>query len=927
MKKLFNKEKTGRVLLIYSFIFLLISYFIYSFFKIQDKSMISGIDAYTQHFINMIHWRELIINCVKSGGGTFNSFLWNLGTGIDMYANYAYYTIGDFVNYFSVFFPINKMETFYTGAIFVRLYFVGFNFIIYCKYKNYHNFPSLVGSLLYTFCFYALYGGFRHIYFLNALALFPLLMMGMDKIVLENKKLFYIFIIFISFLSSFYFAYMTSLCLLIYGSILIISEYKKKGLKEIIKQYIKVFLCSLLGVLIASFVLIPTFYLYLNSERSGGSITDYIYTYTYYKNIFKSFNTYTGTNWVILGIHSIIFITLPIAFYNFKQHRYELLFLLILLIPLFIAPAGSILDCLSYPNNRWSYVIVFLLSMISVKVIDNFKRLSNKNLILIILFVICDFYIMYQFNNSFDKSVIYSIILILLSLLFFSNKTNIENLSLKFKFLKKIKLYEFLFVIFIVSTTITHSKLLIYTYGSADEFIKDNYIFKLYNSNYEKSPKFSVALNRIKDNDTSFYKIGRTSSALHNESIYFDYNSIDYFYSIIPSNDPALSVDLSNITYYTNFDLKQFDYRTKITTLLGTKYFITNNSKNIPYGYSFYAKDNKKTITYKNDYYTNFMQYYDNFITLDKYNSLSNIEKESSLLKYAALDDDINNQVKIKNNTDELSKSFSKVPFTKSIDENKLKVVSTDGKKANNKIIINIDENKVKGELYLKIDNINFTPMTKKELHSLLVENETTTEKDFNYSYQTYMPLKNMRVTVKYQGQTDLKDFKDSRTNPYSSGDNNILANLGYYDEINGQIEVTLSELGTYTFDNIEVLAVNFDDYKQDISNLNRSNFELIEYKNGYASGTVDLEKEGIIQIMTSYSDGWDIYLDGEKTDKLNVNKYFLGLYVPKGKHKIKIKYHTPYLKESIVISIISLLIYIVVCIFEVKRGSQNGKK
>ena len=102
MKKLFSKEKAGRVLLIYTFIFFLISFFIYHFFKIQDKSLISGVDAYRQHFINLIHWRELIINFVKSGGGTFNSFLWNLGTGMDLYANYAYYTIGDFINYFSV---------------------------------------------------------------------------------------------------------------------------------------------------------------------------------------------------------------------------------------------------------------------------------------------------------------------------------------------------------------------------------------------------------------------------------------------------------------------------------------------------------------------------------------------------------------------------------------------------------------------------------------------------------------------------------------------------------------------------------------------------------------------------------------------------------------------------------------------------------
>ncbi len=60
------------------------------------------------------------------------------------------------------------------------------------------------------------------------------------------------------------------------------------------------------------------------------------------------------------------------------------------------------------------------------------------------------------------------------------------------------------------------------------------------------------------------------------------------------------------------------------------------------------------------------------------------------------------------------------------------------------------------------------------------------------------------------------------------------------------------------------------------------------------------------------YSKGWDIYVDDQKVESLKINKSFLGTKITSGFHKIKIVYHTPYLKEGTVLSIVSLLILII---------------
>ena len=211
MEKTINKTKEKisivwhkhKLIIGYTILFAVIIAFLISILKKYGKSFIwNGPDGLTQHVVNLQNFRQLLIDFIKTG--KVSTFTWNIGTGFDMFGNLAYYCFGDIFSYISVFFPKSKIEVLYNILIVMRMYFCGITFICYCKYKKMKEYPSLIGALMYTFCTFVLFT-VRHPYFINAVIIFPLALMGIEKIVLENKKIFYTIIIAIMFMMNLFY--------------------------------------------------------------------------------------------------------------------------------------------------------------------------------------------------------------------------------------------------------------------------------------------------------------------------------------------------------------------------------------------------------------------------------------------------------------------------------------------------------------------------------------------------------------------------------------------------------------------------------------------------------------------------------------------------------------------------------------------------
>ena len=119
-----------------------------------------------------------------------------------------------------------------------------------------------------------------------------------------------------------------------------------------------------------------------------------------------------------------------------------------------------------------------------------------------------------------------------------------------------------------------------YTYqtnGYINEFVETDAI-SLYNDANHQIPYLKDASIYLKEIDNTYYNTIIYPNNLYNLSMINNYNSISYFYSIVNNNYLSLATDLENQELGINKEIKNFNNRTKITTLLNTKYIITTNN-------------------------------------------------------------------------------------------------------------------------------------------------------------------------------------------------------------------------------------------------------------------------------------------------------------------------------------------------------------
>ncbi len=919
MNKIIDKKSNKKnnffknIFVKYTVCFALISLFIMIIF-FQYKKGFMWPDGINQHMINLSYLRTLIIEFFKTG--KFHTFTWSIGGGIDLFANLTYFILGDFLSYFSIFFPENKLYLLYYILGFARIYLVGISFIFYCKYKKFDEHSTLIGALMYAFCGYCLFGGFRHPYFTNSVAVFPLIMIGIEKLVKENKKAFYIFSIALATLVNFYFAYSFFIIIGIYSIILTIYCYKKNGFKFIIKKLFQILIYSILGILLVSVILIPTAYLYLTSSRVGFDV--YPYTLSYYKSFLPSLVTFEVAYWRIFTVHAIILISLPYFIKHRKENYPIFLLLIILLIPLLISQVGSAFMGFSFPNNRWSFVVSFLFAYMTCYYLNNRKVIEEKDKKFIIYFNIIYLAIIFISNYKISNLILFSIIEVIITMVILFNDKLVKNK-------KKYERYT-LAIIIVGLCYYAYALFGVENNNYSGEFVNFNAVEYLYNTNHEKNKDFKDALQYIKNQEeNNFYRLyvdNMTSLDIPLKGNY-DYNSLEFYYSIQPKEIWKLSDDLKNSQQDVNKAFMQFDNRTKITTILGNKYFIFSNNSKVPYGYELLDGYQKQSKIYENKYALPFITFYDKTITNEEYENLTPLEKESSIMKQVSLD-----EFELKKGSLTFTNEILNFPF----DKKSLEVKNP----SNDKIMLNLsDKEKIKNsEVYVYITGLKYIPQSKKELLDEKIANIEKQKTNLNhlneiaklkYQYKDYIPTYNFNTYFKYNDKTISIGTVDFKTDAYYVDHSTLLVNLGYFDEFNNDIELSFSKNGTYNFDNIEVVAVSMDNYENDIQNLKRSNFKLNNYDNEHLEGTIELPKDGIIQFSTLYSKGWEIYIDDERVDSIKLNNVFLGAKVTSGKHKVFIKYHTPYLKEGFIITLGTSVILLIIGIYS-KRKKEVKK-
>ena len=564
-----NNKHNYYTLLLATFIISII-YFLFNIAPFGQNSMLD-VDFYHQYgpLLNELYDR------VKSGESLLYSF--NTGAGIPFFKNFFNYLSSPF-NVILFFFKKENIVMAFSIIIALKVIISSFTMSFYLKntFKKDNKF-LIIMSLLYAFSGYFC-SYYWNIMWLDGIVFLPLIMLGINKLVDNNKPYMYIFSLAIMLFASYFIGYM--IC--IYSCIYFISYYLLKY-KFNIKEFIKK--CLLFGVSsILSAGLIAVFLLPLYSSLSSISATtdafpgfeenfnllDYIFNHIPSSNrtVFASDtlplpNIYCGLITLVLLVN--LFINKKITIKNKIFVFFALAFFYLCFN---IKNIDFIWHAFHVPNDLpWRYSFLYVFTLIIISYYSYLKLDREKHLTMYISFASILILILLANKLDFANLTLTKIITLLIFLfsyfLCFIFKDS--------KFFNKKALN--LLVLFCVCFECVYG---IYSNWEIDHSIKSFMS--------DKKPTKNL-IEKVKKDDRDFYRIEKTNYLTLNDPAWYDYHGISTFSSMAYENTAkfqrnfGLSGNNINSYYYRYFQTPIYN------SIFNIKYILGNHIDNNYYTY------------------------------------------------------------------------------------------------------------------------------------------------------------------------------------------------------------------------------------------------------------------------------------------------------------------------------------------------------
>jgi len=892
----YHKNKRLTYYIVYTFVFIITSLLVFSQFYLNKKSFVWRTDGIDQHLTSLTYFSKYLHQIAKyflnTGKLIIPLFDFSIGYGSDIPTTLHYLCFGDPLALLSFLIPSSKTVYLYCFLIIFRLYLSGIAFSIYCEKINLSRFAVLCGSLVYTFCGFALFASVRHPFFINPMIYFPLLLIGIEKIFKNQKPYLFIIMVFVSAVSNFYFFYMLSVLMVIYAVIRFFSFFEKKDILKYLKQFS---LYYGIGLLMACILFIPVVMLLFSSTRFNiHPIIDILYSKNYYLNFPVSFITTAidiPGRWTYLGYTCISLIAVILFLFQKKTNSHIKILFILFTIFLMLPIMGYILHGSSYVTNRWIWGYSFIVALITTIMIPYIMKPMKNYIIIIRIFIILYFSYCVFFGNV-NSAVFFIPFAIVMFIDLFMYCVNILNIYDNKRILIRITPRIILLALVIINIAISAYYLYSPRYGKyVNEFTGFNEAFTLITGN--------PSLGLLEINDKQFYRFDEHINAIRNHSMVNQVNSTSSFFSI--SNPVIFDFFINDMDLWvrTTANYNRLDNRTILSALAGIKYFVVNKESEqyLPYGFDKYIHSSGDNLIYENANVLPLGYTYNNIIAETEYKSLSAIEKQQALIQGAVLNNTTNGEEEDKLANINPLFNHAIIPYNMECGEG---IEYLDGvflvNNASSSVILYF-EGLPNCETYLNIKKLNYSE--RRNQTRITVESE-----DISKTIIYLTPYNNW--------YTDQHDF---------------LINLNYAIKKKNEIKINFEYPGTFSFDKLEVICQPVDDFKRQISQLKETVLENVNITQNLITGTISTDKNKLLCLSIPYSKGWRAYIDGKKVDLLRVNTMFSGVLIPIGNHDVKLTYMTPYLKQGCILSFFGFVLFIIVIYYYEKKMKNSKEK
>lgn len=504
----------------------------------------------------------------KIRNGESLTYSWNIGMGTNFTSLYAYYLASP-ANWLIVLFPQKYMIEIMNALIIIKLSAASVTFTWYIS-KHFHN-KSCAIALFGTF--YALSGFVAayswNIMWLDCVVLLPLIMLGLERLVNENKCFLYCISLGLCIFTNYYIAIMVCLAVILYFIVLMIAYDKNRHPRIYFKKFIHWCVYSLLAGGLAACLLLPELYTF---SLSASSEISFPKTLTVYFSFLEMLTRQLVNIPVHLGLDHypniycgvFVFLLIPLYVMNKKINSRErigkLCILLVFLLAFNINIFNFIWHGFHYPNSlpcRQSFIYIFFVLTMSYEAFYYIKDASNKQISAAIWIAIAFLVIIEQLfttNDTYSYKAVYlsgAFILIYALLIQLHRRTNFKIPVILFA----------AFAVSIVECTVNMEETGIGTTNRTAYLLDYNAVKSVTNTIYGQ--------------DDSFYRMDKiTGARSKNDGAWHNYPSISTF-SSTSNGEMSEFLGLLGLEHSTN--AYGYDGSTMVTnSLFSVKYLISN---------------------------------------------------------------------------------------------------------------------------------------------------------------------------------------------------------------------------------------------------------------------------------------------------------------------------------------------------------------
>lgn len=554
------------------------------------------------------------------------TYSWDIGMGTNFTALYAYYLASP-SNWFIVLFPQKYMIEIMNVIIILKLCLSSLTFTYYIsKHFNTRKCTIALFGMFYALSgFVAAYSW--NIMWLDCLVLLPLIILGLERLVNENRCFLYCITLGLCIYTNYYIAIMVCISVVLYF-IVLMSAYKGTRRPVIyVKKFLNFAIYSLLAGGLAACLLLPEFYAFTLSASNN---IEFPKKLSLYFGILNMVTRHLINVPVHLGLDHYpniycsvaVLLLFPLYVMDKKVDLREKIgksaLVLIFLTAFNLNIPNFIWHGFHFPNSlpcRQSFIYVFFLLTMCYEALSHLKSMTTKQLggalwiaIGILLFIEQVFTV----DETYDFTIVY------ISGAFILVYALIMLIHLKHEF--KVPVIIFIaFSLCIIECTINMDSTGIGT-TSRSSYLLDYDAVK-------------TVTQTVADDDSSFYRMDKKfGSRSNNDGAWHNYHSISTFSS---TSNGAMEKLFGELGFEHSFNAYKYNGATLVTeSLFSVKYAISNRILTESPLRSYYTGSDGEFI-YKNNYTLpiGFMTYNDPYgWEADSAND-AGIENQNSLIK------------------------------------------------------------------------------------------------------------------------------------------------------------------------------------------------------------------------------------------------------------------------------------------------------